>query len=456
MIRLFRVFIPISTLTLLVAEILLTNLSFLAASYALWDVDPTDYLFYDGGVVGIVVVSSIFVLGLYFSGLYSGVYVKSKILILYQLFLVTGLTFLFEGLISSASAQLRLPIRVMLFGSCLSVLAVYAWRLFFSRYASGILGSAGVLLVGSDPVVEALGCYIDSHAQSGLRVTGCVLEEGAHDGWFPWAPHLGYTANLPEIVLATQPNRIVVGTSLAATAEFARVLEDLRFAGQNVQEAAETYETVCGRVWVRSIPPADLIYASRFGPPLRHVLVQRFLLPILGLAALILLAPAMAVIWLVLRVRSTGPVLVGETRVGLDNRVFTRYRFRLDTPSDNASRGAAGTIAKFHLDGLPQLFNVCRGDMAFVGPRPERAEFVNELSELIPYYPQRHCVRPGITGWAQIQDGPPVEETLAKLEYDLYYIKNMSMSLDAVILFQTLRSIFLASPSDESTGSPRI
>src|SRR5271157_1901059 len=125
MIRLFRVFIPISTFTLLVAEILLTITCFLAASYLVSDVDPTDYLLYDGGIIGILVVSGIFLLGLYFNGLYSDVSLKSKIILLYQLFLVTGLTFVAEGLISSVAPQLRLAIRTMLAGSCLSVIAIF-------------------------------------------------------------------------------------------------------------------------------------------------------------------------------------------------------------------------------------------------------------------------------------------------------------------------------------------
>lgn len=442
MIRLFRVFIPVSTFTLFVAEILLVSASFLAASYALSDVDPTDYLFYDGGIMGILAVTSMFVLGLYFSGLYSGVYVKSRIIVLYQLFLVTGLAFLFEGLISSLAFRLRLPIRVMLFGSCLSVSVIYAWRLFFSRYASRILGDARVLLVGTDPALEALGAYIASHPQSGFRVTGCVLEEGCRQASVAGAPNLGYMSDLPEIVQSAGPSRIVVGTRLAATAEVARVLEDLRYAGQNIQDAATTYENVCGRVWVRGIDPADLIYSSRFMPPVRHFWLQRSLGAFVGLLGLFVFFPVIALVWLVLRLTRTGPVLSADPRVGLNNKPFRKYRFRIDRKSA-AGGGPIGFICRFHLDGLPQLLNLLTGDLALVGPRAERPEFVEVLSQLIPYYPQRHCVRPGITGWAQIQAESPALDTLGSLEFDLYYIKNMSMSLDMLVIFQTLRSRFL-------------
>jgi lipopolysaccharide/colanic/teichoic acid biosynthesis glycosyltransferase len=139
----------------------------------------------------------------------------------------------------------------------------------------------------------------------------------------------------------------------------------------------------------------------------------------------------------------------------LNNKHFTQYRFRLENEARSgvfrkATRpsGFLATIRKFHLDGLPQLFNVLKGEMVFVGPRPQHAVFVEALSEVIPYYPQRHCVRPGMTGWAQIQDDPRIPDTLAALEYDFYYIRYMSMSLDILIVFQTLRSMFVDTPEE--------
>jgi lipopolysaccharide/colanic/teichoic acid biosynthesis glycosyltransferase len=450
MIRLFRVFIPVSTFTLFLGEMLLVSLSYVAGSYLMMDVDPTDYLLYDGGILAIFVVTGIFLLGVYFNGLYSNVYMKSRVILLYQLFLVTGLGFLFEGLVSSVASELRLPIRIMVVGSCLSVMTVFAWRLFFSRYAMQILGNARVLLVGADPAVEAVGRFIDSHPQSGFRVAGYVQEEGIPRDWFPGSKNFSETGSLQEIIRTTEPNRIVIGMHRAATAEFARLLEDLRFAGQNIQDAAETYEQVCGRIWVRGIQPAELIYTSQFGPPPRRQLIQRLSNPVFALLALIVSLPVLALTWIFLKIHLRGPVLARQDRVGLDNTHFIQYRFRLDNESTSGGArkearrsGFLATIRKYHLDGLPQLFNVLKGEMAFVGPRPAHPVFVEALREVIPYYPQRHCVRPGITGWAQIQSNPCVPDTLASLEYDFYYIRYMSMSLDTLIVFQTLRSIFL-------------
>jgi lipopolysaccharide/colanic/teichoic acid biosynthesis glycosyltransferase len=448
MIRIFRTFIPVSTLTLFLADMLLVGASFVAGCYLVWQVDPTDYLLYDGGVLAILVVTIAFLVGCYFSGFYSDVYVKSRIILLYQLCLVAGLTFLFEGLVSSVFQQLRVPIRAMVAGSCLALPVTFGWHVFFGRYASRMLGKAKMLLVGTDPAIAAVGKYVEAHPECGFELAGCVRDEGFAGDWLPAIDSCGDVGSLPEIVERVRPGRIVVGTRAAATAEFARILEDLRYAGHNVQDAAETYEKISGMVWARGVQPLDLVYKSRFGAPRSYLMLQRFLNVMLALAALVLVLPALTLTWLVLKLRGAGGVWQAQTRVGMNNKRFTCYRWNLQQASAGAAKktvlaGMLGTIRRLHLDGLPQLLNVLKGEMSLVGPRPDPPEVVEALTEIVPYYPQRHCARPGMTGWAQIKEGG-TPDTLANLEYDLYYIKYMCTSLDALILFETLREMFLA------------
>ena len=159
------------------------------------------------------------------------------------------------------------------------------------------------------------------------------------------------------------------------------------------------------------------------------------------------------------KVTSRGPVLYRQVRVGKNGAPFVVYKFRSMRDDAEAGTGAVWAskddprttaigkwLRQVRLDELPQFFNVLRGEMSLVGPRPERPEFVKTLSEQIPYYRQRHCVKPGITGWAQINHkyGDTLEDTITKLEYDLYYIKNLSPSLDAYIIFHTLKTIVLS------------
>jgi len=179
---------------------------------------------------------------------------------------------------------------------------------------------------------------------------------------------------------------------------------------------------------------------------------------ILGLAGFIIGLPLMVAVALAVKLFSKGPVFYRQTRVGRGGVPFTLYKFRSMYPDAEVKSGAVWAtkddprvtpigrwLRKLRLDEMPQLFNVIRGDMSLVGPRPERPEFVQMLQEKIPYYRQRSCVKPGVTGWAQINHkyGDTVEDVTIKLEYDLYYIKNLAPSLDAYILFHTAKTVLL-------------
>jgi exopolysaccharide biosynthesis polyprenyl glycosylphosphotransferase len=176
----------------------------------------------------------------------------------------------------------------------------------------------------------------------------------------------------------------------------------------------------------------------------------------LSLLGLILSAPVMAVAALSIKVASPGPALFRQARVGKDGKVFMLYKFRsmsvdaeqLTGPvwaseDDPRITRVGRLLRKIRLDETPQMFNVLRGDMSFIGPRPERPVFVNQLKEEIPYYVLRFAVKPGITGWAQVKYpyGSTVEDALEKLQYDLYYIKNTSIFLDLLILLRSIQVV---------------
>jgi exopolysaccharide biosynthesis polyprenyl glycosylphosphotransferase len=195
------------------------------------------------------------------------------------------------------------------------------------------------------------------------------------------------------------------------------------------------------------------------GPRSSSLLLQTVLNRLAAAAGLIVASPIMVLTALAVRLSSPGPILYRQVRVGLDDVPFTVYKFRSMRADAEAATGAVWAakddprvttvgkiIRKLRFDELPQLFNTLKGDMSIVGPRPERPEFVQDLSKKIPYYRQRHCVRPGITGWAQInfKYGDTLEDTMTKLEYDLYYIKNMSLSLDTYIVFHTVKAMLLS------------
>ena len=174
---------------------------------------------------------------------------------------------------------------------------------------------------------------------------------------------------------------------------------------------------------------------------------------VLSVISLVFLAPFMLVVGFLIKVFDPGPIFFLQKRVGRDGKHFDFYKFRSmpvntgDIPSDKLGAVKIGPIGRFirrtNADELPQLINILKGDMSFVGPRPERPLFVDQLTQKIPYYSLRHTVKPGITGWAQVcyPYGASEEDALRKLEYDLYYIKNQSLLLDFFIIFSTVKTV---------------
>jgi sugar transferase (PEP-CTERM system associated) len=235
-------------------------------------------------------------------------------------------------------------------------------------------------------------------------------------------------------------------------------LLDLRLAGLKVEEATSWLEKMSGRIEVEHLYPSWLIFAEGFRFSSFFRLMRRLLNFSVALTALVFSLPLLPFIVLAVKLGSPGPALYHQQRVGRRGKIFFCYKFRTmrqDAEADTGATWAADDdpritrVGKFlrssRLDEIPQLWCVLKGDMHFVGPRPERPEFVEWLSNEIPYYGVRHVVRPGITGWAQVQYkyGNTLDDAREKLQYDLFYIKNASIGLDMLIMFQTIKIVLL-------------
>ena len=459
MTRIFRVFVPATAVVLLVSEILLISSAFIIAVYLTLDVDPWVNLVYDGGLMHLVPVLLTILVGMHFNDLYSQFYVKSRIVLLQQLCLVMGGAFLIQGVLSYLVPDLRVSAHVMAVGSVIGVVAIYFWRVLFSTFALKMLGQDTLLMVGGSPLLEDIARHLEEHPELGLGLAGYVADSHRPGEVLTGGKVVGQLADLREIVAATHPSRIVVGMTERRTRMPVAELLELRLAGHIIEEAATTFERVCGRVCLKELRPAQLIFSGELGPRRQSLVVQTVLNRLVALVGLVLASPLMLLTALAVKFSSPGPILYRQVRVGLDDVPFTVYKFRsmrvdaeaktgavVATKDDPRVTGVGRIIRKLRFDELPQLYNTLRGDMSLVGPRPERPEFVKELSQKIPYYRQRHCVRPGITGWAQInfKYGETLEDTMTKLEYDLYYIKNMSLSLDTYIIFHTVKTMLLS------------
>ena len=459
MTRIFRVFVPATTLVLLISEILLITSAFIVAVYMTLDVDPWVNLVYDGGMMHLVPVLFTILLGMYFNDLYSQFYVKSRIVLVQQLCLVMGAAFMIQGFLSYIVPDLRVSAHVMAVGSALAVVVIYFWRVFFSTFAIKFMGRATLLMVGGSPLLVDIATHVDEHPELGLAIAGYVDDAHQPGDVLRGGKVLGAMRDLKEIVHATNPTRIVVGMSERRNRMPVSDLLELRFAGHIIEEVSTTFERLCGRVCLKELRPAQLIYSGELGPRPQNFFIQSVMNRIVAAIGLIVASPLMALTALAVKISSPGPILYRQVRVGMDDIPFTVYKFRSMRADAEAKTGAVTAtkddprvttvgkiIRKIRFDELPQLYNTLKGDMSIVGPRPERPEFVQDLSVKIPYYRQRHCVRPGITGWAQInfKYGETMEDTSTKLEYDLYYIKNMSFSLDSYIIFHTVKTMLLS------------
>ncbi|MBM3737557.1 MAG: sugar transferase [Acidobacteria bacterium] len=235
-------------------------------------------------------------------------------------------------------------------------------------------------------------------------------------------------------------------------------LLDVNFSGTPVEDAAVAFESAFGRVCSQQLRPSQLIFSRELGPRPYILKIQTVYSALIAGILLVAVSPVMLLVAIAVRATSKGPALYRQRRMGLHGRVFSIFKFRSMRQDAEAASGAVWAsrgdpritpvgrfIRRTRLDELPQLINVLRGEMSLVGPRPEQPEFVNTLTEKIPYYRQRLCVKPGITGWAQINHkyGDTLEDTVAKIEYDLYYIKNLSPPLDFYIMFHTVKVMLL-------------
>ncbi|HKJ05211.1 MAG TPA: TIGR03013 family XrtA/PEP-CTERM system glycosyltransferase [Geopsychrobacteraceae bacterium] len=254
-------------------------------------------------------------------------------------------------------------------------------------------------------------------------------------------------SNIKKIIIALAEQRGVMPVS---------ELLKCRFSGIDIVDSSSFYEEMTGKVLVNNVHPGWFIYASGFEIDLIALYGKRILDIIFSALGALLSLPVMLVVALVVKLDSPGPVLFRQIRVGKNENIFELYKFRTMREDAESQTGAVWAmdndprvtkvgrfLRKARLDELPQFFNVLKGDMAFVGPRPERPEFVLELYQLLPYYAKRHALKPGVTGWAQVNYpyGASVEDALEKLKYDLYYIKNYSIFLDILIIMETVQVV---------------
>jgi sugar transferase (PEP-CTERM system associated) len=333
----------------------------------------------------------------------------------------------------------------------------FAWRWLLE--ASGWLatGAERMLMVGTSKTGITLVREIISRPELNLKVIGFLDEEGQNIGKPLVNPGIiGAATEVDHISIREGVDRVVLSLAERRGKTPIRQLLQLKFEGVRVEDAASLYESICGRIMLENLSPSWLFLSDGFRKPTWLLLTKRVLDVLAALVGLVLLSPVFLLVGIAILLETGRPILFHQERTGMRGRSFEVLKFRSmrqdaeangpvwAATKDNRVTRVGRFIRKYRLDEFPQLFNVLRGEMSLVGPRPERPFFCELLAEKIPFYNLRHYVRPGITGWAQVkyQYSASVEETKAKLEHDLFYVKHLSLMLDFAIIFETAKVMF--------------
>jgi sugar transferase (PEP-CTERM system associated) len=409
-------------------------------------------LIYENGLPKIAAITVFTLLLTYYFDLYGPRRIAESWEIYFRLLLVLSvLSFVLAGIVFIFPETDIAPY-VLVAGVSFLTVALVLWRWAYERIISLAVFRERVYVLGCGQQARMVVETLRSSRDAGMEVIGWKGESetnGQHDHF---AAELRAFRGLKPGV-----DRVIVAMEDRRQSMPVRELLDLRLRGVVIENSSTLLERLTAKLPLDGLNPSTLIFTEGFRMSATQQLLRRLLSLAVAFLALVICLPFIPLIILAVRLSSPGPVFFSQTRVGRRGCPFTAYKFRTmrqDAEANGAVWAAkedprvtpiGGFMRKTRLDEIPQLWNVLRGDMAFVGPRPERPEFVQWLSKEIPFYDLRHMIRPGITGWAQVryQYGASLEETKRKLEYDLYYVKNQSIGLDLLIMFETIKTIIL-------------
>lgn len=452
MIRLFNVYYPVRTLVLLAVEAMVVFTSFLLGVVLAFPDEKYIVLNYQGGYFKILVATVVVLVCSHGFDLYDATRFDAKGELYFRLFLVPGLLALLLAGIGFAFPNALPGNNASVIALVILTLGLFGWRTAYGWLIQQPYMQEKVYVLGTGERARRLVQGLRQRRELGVdvigwsgNVEGALTRETAAD-------------HLMELAKAHRVHRVIVAMPDRRGTIPVQELLQLRLNGVSIEEATSWLEKISGRIEVEQLYPSWLIFAEGFRFSSSFNLMRRVLSTLMSLTLLLVVLPFLPFVILAIKLDSKGPVLYRQKRVGRAGHTFYCYKFRTmrqDAEADTGPTWAGDDdpritrIGKFlrssRIDEIPQLWCVFKGDMAFVGPRPERPEFVEWLTKEIPYYGVRHAVRPGITGWAQIsyKYGNTVEDAKQKLQYDLFYIKNASLGLDILIMLQTIKIVLL-------------
>ena len=454
MIRLFNVYYPTRTIILLLTEGLIVSGSFLLATTFVLGPDTYIALNYEYGALKILTLTVLTLLFSYYFDLYEPSRISERWEIYFRLLLVLGFLSFLLSAVTWVFPGADIAHSVILLGLAFLTCALVVWRMVYEWIIARPVFREKVFVLGSGERAQHIVELISGRRDIGMEVVGWE-GTGASAGLGSREDFATAMGQLRDKDGKLTFSRVVVAMQDRRGALPVRELLQLRFDGVVIEDACDLLERLSGKMLLDGLRPSNFIYSQGFRIKPSQQISRRIVSTIAAGLGLLLFAPFLPLVILAVRVSSKGPIFFKQTRVGMGGRPFQVVKFRT-MRTDAEAAGAkwaskddprvtpvGGFLRKTRIDEVPQLWNVLRGDMGFVGPRPERPEFVPWLTEQIPFFDLRHMIRPGLTGWAQVRYGygATLAEAKEKLEYDLYYIKHMSLGLDLLIMFETVKTI---------------
>jgi sugar transferase (PEP-CTERM system associated) len=333
---------------------------------------------------------------------------------------------------------------------------IICWRISYNHFLMTRQLDQKIMIIGSGPLAKNIAVEILERDDIGFKIIGFITNNPERIGEKLVNPSIvGDQSQILDIAAREKVVRIIVALDERRGKFPEAELLECKMKGITIEEGIEFYEHLTGKLQVESLRPSSLIFSDGFRKSKLTMGVKRAIGFSCSLIGLVLLSPLILIISILIKTNSRGTVFYRQARVGENGKVFKLIKFRsminnaeVNGPvwadqNDNRVTRIGRWMRKWRLDEIPQMFNVLKGDMSFVGPRPERPFFIEQLRREIPFYNQRFYVKPGITGWAQIKYryGASKEDALEKLKYDLYYIKNLSSLFDMIIIFETIKVV---------------
>lgn len=463
MLRLFKQYYPIRNVFFIFGEGALIFTAIYAASMIL--LRDQQSINHSDVILKMVLISVVCLACLYYNDLYDLSIIDTYTELSIRLFQALGVAAMILALIYILLPSAILGRGIFILSTLFSILLVILWRFGYRLVLDRNLFNQKIVLLGSGELAHNITREIQNKLDCGYTLGVVVREPGQPAVCADTFPCLETSIQrddfegLCDLARELGIEKIVVALCEKRGALPVKELLKCRIDGIEIIDGVSFYEMLTGKLIVGQINPSWLIFSNGFKKTFLKRFLKRILDILFSIVLLILTSPLILLVSILIRIESKGPVFFSQERVGQNRKPYMMIKFRsmvADAESmsgpvwareeDDRITRVGRLIRKFRIDELPQLWNVLRGDMSFVGPRPEREHFVKELETRIPYFKERMSVKPGVTGWAQVSYGygATVEDAIEKLNYDLFYIKNLSIFMDILIILKTIKTVLFS------------